>query len=237
MTLILTADSQICSYDWNDSHTVLNRTQLYLSDDYCVSLIIPVVVIMAIGSGAIRACLVVFGADQIQQSKITSRYFDLCVIAMNIGSIVETSLDDLIPQDKYRPFRMILIATSLLSASYVLFLVGWRYYYFAETFDSVLYYCFPVIKNAYETKRRYKKKRYRLALDSSFTTISQSNVEQEIEEIMRTNRRKPNFLDMARVSNRGKYRDAIVDDVKSLRTAFILFILIFPYKIIFAQVR
>lgn len=228
MTLVVTEDSSICSYDCYSP----------LSANTCINLIIPTLIFIAIGSGALRSCLIIFGADQIKKSKITSRYFDFCVIAFNIGALVEILMDDLVTQDcSKRYFIIFFIGTCLLCACYLLFLIGWRYYYIVKPHDSVLYHCIPVIKNAYATKRRYKKRRYRLNLESSFTTISHTNVEQEIEEIMTTDRRKPNFLDMARESNRGKYRDAIVDDVKSFRIGIILFILIFPYKVIFIQVR
>lgn len=228
MTLAVTDKSSICDYD------CCNR----VSGDTCINLIIPTLIFIAIGSGALRSCLIIFGADQIKQSKITSRYFDFCVIAFHIGSLVETLVDDLVIQDNSKRYFIIFcIGTCLLCACYLLFLIGWRYYYIVKPHDSVLYYCIPVIQNAYATKRRYKKKRYRLNLESSFTTISHTNVEQEIEEIMTTDRRKPSFLDMARESNRGKYRDAIVDDVKSFRTGIILFILIFPYKVTFTKVR
>lgn len=41
----------------------------------------------AIGSGAVQANMAVFGGDEIQKSKITSRYFDKYILAVNTGAI------------------------------------------------------------------------------------------------------------------------------------------------------
>jgi len=42
----------------------------------------------AIGVGAVQVNMAVFGAEQIQKSKITSRYFDKYMVAVNIGAII-----------------------------------------------------------------------------------------------------------------------------------------------------
>jgi hypothetical protein len=59
----------------------------------------------------------------------------------------------------------------------------------------------------------------------------------EDEEVTRKDQQVSTFLDYAKAMNDGKYIDRIVDDVKSLRGAFAIFILLIPYWLIYDQAR
>ena len=54
---------------------------------------------------------------------------------------------------------------------------------------------------------------------------------------MRTDERPHGFLDFAKAKNNGRFIDRIVDDVKSLQKAFIVFALLIPYWLIYNQVK
>jgi hypothetical protein len=60
---------------------------------------------------------------------------------------------------------------------------------------------------------------------------------QEGEERLRTDTRPSTFLDFAKVANNGNFQDEIVDDVKSLQNALILFMLVTPHGSVHFQVR
>ena len=45
------------------------------------------------------------------------------------------------------------------------------------------------------------------------------------------------FLDFAKAVNHGNFHNRIVDDVKSLRNALVVFTLLIPYWLIYDQVK
>lgn len=161
---------------------------------------------------------------------------------MNIGSIVETLLVDYVQPKNLTYFSIFVVASSILFSGCVLFFLGWKYYIHVQPYDSVVIHCIPVVVNAFQSRRRYKKDQRRINNDQM--TASTSNLvhnihrdtEQAVEESTGTDRRTPTFLDFAKVVQNGKYQDRIVNDVKLFRTAIILSIILFPYKVIYSQV-
>ncbi len=103
--------------------------------------------------------------------------------------------------------------------------------------------CIPVYKNAFETWHQYRKNER--SIERRQVNSTASNVlntdrgfnNEELEESTRRDGRPARFLDFAKVVNNGKFIDRIVDDVKSLQSAIIIFILILPYWLIYAQVK
>ncbi len=144
-------------------------------------------------------------------------------------------LEDLIilymPDGPYFYFYMYILGTSMLFIAVVLFLIGWKYYMHIKPYNSVISNCFPVVFNAFQTWRQYKKKHvvHNLNAPDNFTN--------EEEETIRTDERPTAFLDFAKVANNGNFQDEIVDDVKSLQNALILFMLVAPYGSVRFQVR
>ena len=110
------------------------------------------------------------------------------------------------------------------------FIIGYRFYKHATPFDSVITMCIPVLWNACQTwyqNRRYT--RHRLTYSP--------NSESVMEDSTELNRKPATFLDYAKVIYHGRHPDRIVDDVKSLRSAFLVFILLIPYWLIYNQVN
>ncbi len=181
--------------------------------------------------------LIVFGADQISESMATSRYCDKLVVVIhaadafrNLAAIIFLHNEDY--------FHFFVVQVSML------FLLGWRYYTHVQAYDSVVMNCIPVYKNAFQTWLQYRHSQRdtdRTLMNSTRENIENTHDsfanEEEEEESTRDNGKPPKFLDFAKVINHGKFIERIVEDVKLFQNAMIIFILILPFWIIFAQVR
>ena len=101
--------------------------------------------------------------------------------------------------------------------------------------------CIPILINALYTWYRDKRKRpvtentgnsvlWQAIHDSGNSTI------EGIQPIIKP--KKPSsFLDFAKQAYGGRFDEKIVDDVKTLRRALVVFTLLIPYWIIYDQVR
>lgn len=197
----------------------------------------------------IRANLIVFGLDQIRESKRTSHYADKAIVSLLLGSIFTSLITSHTPYhwDVPRHYFLTLYGTStgMLLFSMVLFLSGWPYYFHVEAYDSVLLNCMPVIINAFRTWRRSRANEpyIRPRNNTHLSFLEESNASENMtrEEFEQrtsfTDDRPATFLDHAKVMHSGKFNDRIVDDVKVFRNAMLIFILIFPYRIIYTQVQ
>ncbi len=183
--------------------------------------------------------LIVFGADQIAESITTSRYSDKLVVVIHTADMLRNLAEVVIRRDQGY-FIFFVVTVSMVFVAALLFLIGWRYYIHAEAYDSVINMCIPVYKNAFETWHQYRKNerstKRRSTISNVLNTYRSFNNE-ELEESTRRDGRPSRFLDFAKVINYGKFNERIVDDVKSLQSAIIIFILILPYWLIYAQVK
>ena len=131
------------------------------------------------------------------------------------------------------------ILTFLLVLSAVLFFYGRRYYHRIELSESVIKYLIPVLFNAITTMlRRWQD-----------TSSNDSNQSQDISTNPNSNsirindksnllaKKKPkSFISNADISYGGRYHHRIVDDVRALGRAVILFLLLVPYWVVNHQV-
>lgn len=135
-------------------------------------------------------------------------------------------------------FNSSIFALIALFLGAIIFITGWRYYIHVKPYDSVIIYCIPVLINAYQTWRKCKKNQP--VKDNSSKSFSVSNTihtqSDSYAESIRNDERPKTFLDFAKVVNHGKFVDRIVDDVKLLKNAFIVFGLLIPYWIVYSQV-
>ena len=170
--------------------------------------------------------MAVFGAEQFEESKLAARYFDKYYFAVNIGGTLATLSIPLIQNpsndsnNSNRFFYSYLIAMLMLIISGICFLLGYRYYVHIPSSDSVLLNCFPVMLNAYQTKRQYR---------SSVSLNDEREIDMEEDQPI-------SFLDYANVHYRGKFHERIIDDIKTFQRAIIVFLLLIPYGIIYHQV-
>lgn len=198
--------------------------------------------ISGVGAGAVQANLVVLGAEQHQDSKIILRYFDKYIVAVNIGGIIATLAIPYIQMDAghYYHIGFIVVAGMLFLAA-VLFIIGRLYYIHIEPYDTVTTMCIPVCISAFRSwchyqinKRSIDKKRLnsvRMGILGTSVSVARS------EESIRIDKQSLTFLDYAKAVNNGKFHDRIVDNVKSLRRALAVFVLLIPYWLIYDQVK
>jgi hypothetical protein len=184
----------------------------------------------------------VFGAEQVEGAEFISRYFDKHVILMNISAMFAQFMMSYIQDtDKTKIFVGYTIAALMLLLSAILFIIGRRYYINTKPFDTVFSHCIPVVKNAYQTWRGYKQ--YKSLRDNKHKNSSRLNLSDAAHQSFEQEEREDewarplSFLDFAKTVNHGKFNDRIVDDVKSLRIAFVVFSLFIPYWLIYDQVR
>ena len=185
--------------------------------------------------------MAVIGAEQIQESKMRSRYFDKYILAVNIGIAFAKLSSSLIQTFHLEYYYMVyVIAITTLTIAAVLFLCGWSYFRHVEPYDSVITNCIPVIINALRTRKQYSKNERLVVNENMHSSRSNSsNVIQDSSdriEFSEVDSDSPTFLDFAKVRNGGKFHDRIVDDVKSLRSAVIVFGFFIPYFLIYSQV-
>lgn len=192
--------------------------------------------------GSVKANLIAFGADQMQESRVTSRYIDKFVVVFSIADIIETSILIIIP-DGPDVFQLYRVAAVMLLFAALLFSIGWRFYRHVEPYDSVIANCIPVVRNAFQTWYQYKKSERRTehnhtdvpALNVRATFHILSNVGSE--ESSRTDERPLTFFDYAKITNHGKFQDRMVNDVKLLRNALLIPVLLIPFWFILYQVE
>ena len=78
----------------------------------------------AIGSEAVRANIVAFGADQIQWGKVSSRYFEKCIVAANLAGIIYTRPVSLITSEEHYWFILHSVGLAMLCIAILFFLIG-----------------------------------------------------------------------------------------------------------------
>jgi hypothetical protein len=130
----------------------------------------------------------------------------------------------------------------MLFVASVLFILGYRYYIHVNSNETVITKCIPVVINAFKSWYKYKKKRLVVEgkMDDSgrfnFLNASLNHIT-EVEKSLKIHRRPFTFLDFAKTVNKGKFNERIVDDIKTLQKAFIVFILLIPYWLVYNQVK
>lgn len=193
----------------------------------------------AIGIGAVQTNMSVFGAEQLREHQSTTQYFDRYYIAVNIGALLAFGVLSYIHLNVTWHTGHI-IATSALCITIILFLLGFKFYTHVEPHDSILTNFFPVLINAFQTRRKqrnYAKSVHYERRPSKILTESREDEYLEDSVTYVINEQPKSFLDYAKRVNNGKYPDHVVNDIKALRPVIILFLLLVPYWMIFLQVN
>lgn len=152
--------------------------------------------------------MVVFGAEQNQKSKRTSRYFDKYMVAVNCGGIAGSLVISYLRLNTATFFIGYSIAASMLGVSMILFIIGYRYCIHVKPYDTVVALCIPFLLTKVQSWGQTKRSR-------SSSSAS---------------------LDPADPVSSGRFTDRMVNDIKSLRRAMIAFALLIPYFLIYHQV-
>lgn len=198
----------------------------------------------AIGAAAVKSNLAVFGAEQIQKEKTSSRYFDKYCVAGNIGNIIVIVFTPYIKYHVHLEYYYIpyTIATVMLLIATILFLIGWKFYLRIEPRETVATKCIPVFFSAIQSWYRFKRDKRAADMMTKknpipLSLINVSHSLTEVEASLGLHGTPSTFLDFAKICNRGKFNDRIVDEVKSLRGALAVFTLLIPFWLIYSQVR
>jgi len=134
-----------------------------------------------------------------------------------------------------------LVAASALFVATLLFLIGWPYYIHVQANETVITKCIPVFINACQSWYTFKKNKYskdkERASGMSMNALDVSHSPTEIEDSISIQERSATFLDFAKAPNNGKFSERIVDDVKSLRGALVVFTLLVPFWLVYNQVK
>jgi len=162
----------------------------------------------------LKSNLCVFAAEQSGESDVTARYYDKYFVAVNIGILTATIVIPYISEtDGYNSRTIYIIGLCSIICATIAFLLGYKYYLHTPPYDSVITNCVPVISNAFRTWRKSRSETCLIPQESPET-----------------------FLDYAKITHHGRFNEQIVDDVKCLRNAFMVFGLLIPYWMIYNQV-
>ena len=205
----------------NDTNTINSNSASPFDQKYAPQ-ILSALIITALGAGAVQTNIAVFGAEQTRELGITSRFFDKYMIAVNIGAMIAKLVSSLTPEsiNSISYFTAYLVSASILTGSTLLFVIGLQYYTHVKPYDTIIMKCVPVVVDAFRSWRDRRK--HQRSVDSlNVGQIEQTSI---------------GFLDYAKTINHGRFHEGIVDDVKSLRNAFVVFILLIPYWLVFDQV-
>jgi hypothetical protein len=151
-------------------------------------------------------------------------------------------MPQLIPADlqiKKDYFTGYAVAGGLLLLAFVLFLIGYKYYIHIKPHDSVITVFFPILINAFQSWRNYRRNRRETNNGDELRhdeTIVETEGDSNVYLSFTVNRSTWSFLDYAKISNQGQFTDQIVNDIKSLRRIIVVFLLLIPYWLLYIQV-
>lgn len=199
------------------------KTAVQLFTENCSYYTYPALIMTAIGAGAVQCNTSVLGGEQYQDIPDISRYFDRYVIALNIGAIIAKFsffFADPTNKDYYYAY---ICGVSALVVSFILFLIGFRYYLQMKSAETLVIQCIPVTINAIQNWYRHRR-------DHHENTRVEGSTDSDGQQ-------EHSFLDFAKVENQGKFIGRTVEEVKSLRDTVIVFILLIPYWLVYDQVN
>ena len=190
--------------------------------------------------GAVQANMAVFGAEQVRGQRNKTRYFDTYYAAINTGGLFAFGAIAYLQLNiNHGYFIGYLISGVLLLLAFILFLVGYPYYVHTTPNESMITHFFPVLINAIQSWRNHRQNRHdpncqieRHPDEAVVETEGDSNVYLSFT----VNRSAWSFLDYAKITNRGRFPEQIVNDIKSLRRIIVVFLLLTPYWLLYVQV-
>jgi peptide/histidine transporter 3/4 len=192
----------------------------------------------AVGVGAVQANMTVFGAEQVRLQRSKTRYFDIYYAAINTGGLIAFGGIAFL-QIKKDYFIGYLVPGAFLIAAFILFIIGYKFYIHIRAHDSVIAVFFPALINAFQSWRKYRRIRHEMNNGNELHP-DETNVEtvgdSDVYLSFTVNKSTWSFLDYAKISNRGRFPERIINDIKSLRRIIVVFLLLIPYWLLYIQV-
>ncbi|UJR14010.1 hypothetical protein I4U23_001009 [Adineta vaga] len=214
-----------------------NTTEIPKSDffhELCIEYILPTLILTAIGVGAVQANMAVFGADQVREQRHRTRYFDIYYAAVNTGGLLAFGAIAYLQINKDY-FIGYLVPGVLLLLSFILFLLGYKYYIHVRPEDSVITEFLPIVINAFQSWRN--QRRTQVGIINQNEPVVETEGDSTDYLSFTVSRPSWSFLDYAKAENNGRFPDGIVNDIKSLRRIIAVFLLLTPYWLLYVQVE
>jgi peptide/histidine transporter 3/4 len=184
--------------------------------------------------------MTVFGAEQVRGHKNKTRYFDIYYAVINIGGLIAFGAIAYLQLNLFNGYFVgYLVSGILLILAFVLFVIGYKFYVHIKPHDSVITHFFPVVINAFQSWRNYRRNRRELNGDSELhpdETVVEAEGDSNVYLSFIVNRSTWSFLDYAKITYHGRFADEIVNDIKSLRRIIVVFLLLTPYWLLYVQV-
>lgn len=187
--------------------------------------------------------MAVFGAEQIRDHRETTQYFNKYYAAVNVGSFLAFLIMAYVQQN-IDWFWGHVASMIVLAVTFVIFLIGYRFYFHSKPYDSVITNFFPVLINAFRTWRKYRgdEQQKTDSRRSSLKPVPFGEEEEEdyrktIDRSSESEQESISFLDYARIAHRGRFSNRVVDDIQAFRPILVVFLLLIPYWVIFLQVN
>ncbi|GIY85087.1 hypothetical protein CDAR_398271 [Caerostris darwini] len=215
---------EICDICTNCPIPIINSTSVQdvaLFSENCSWTVMLVLIVIAFGTGTVKANITPFGAEQVRYSGQDGlrTYLNWLYWCVNIGSLTAILGITYIQQaDGFKEGYLIPVA--LLTVATVLFLFSYPLYTHQFSCGSSISRILSVLKDAWKLNRVQKDMGKDLAPSTSLGVIN-----------------KPSWLDMAKVRYGGKFHESVVEDVKSLSVIIIVFIILIPYWMLYFQMQ
>lgn len=178
-----------------------------------------------------------------QNAKLASHIFEKFVAISYFAALLYNLGGTYILDPQGNHYIFYVFGLGMLFLSIFLFAIGWRYYIHIKPYDSVIINCIPVYKNAVQTWLQSKKSeentRIRCVNGPVLETMHSGDgfATETIEESITSDERPSVLLDHAKVVHNGRFLDRVVEDVKLLQSALVIFfIFVLPYRVISNQV-
>ncbi|XP_052802379.1 solute carrier family 15 member 4-like [Mya arenaria] len=196
---------------------------------YCPAVLYLALVIVAMGTGMLRANIAPFGADQLhgEEPRKTVGFFNWYYWSINVGTLVALGgiayLQQGISDNGF--FYGYISGICSLILGLIAFMMGMRTYRYKKPVGSVFKTIFKIIREASRIKKR--------KLNAQQHRLNISRAPTEIEE----EQGPTAFLDYAKFRHGGSYHDHDVDDIKKLGKILAVFTALIPYWIVYYQME
>lgn len=190
------------------------------------------------GVGAVQANMAVFGAEQVREQKTRTRYFDVYYAVVNTGGLIAFGAIAYL-QINTNYFIGYLVPGGCLILSFIFFLLGYRCYIHLPSQNSLLIQFFPVLCNAFRSRRIHRSSNSHIVhrVEENESSHEQSVNEENEQASLTSTRPACSLLDYAKIEHNGRFPAGIVNDIKSLRRIVAVFLLLIPYWLLYVQVR
>ncbi|KAL8560656.1 hypothetical protein ACOMHN_052672 [Nucella lapillus] len=220
----------VCKFGGNKSDNG-DKSDVNPFDERCAWLIYITLLVIAVGTGFVKANIAPFGCDQVygEGQQATLSFFNWFYWSINLGALLGLSVITYLQQQRTF-FIGYLVSVCCLAMATVLFLAGRCFYHVRPADGSVLSNIFRIICEAYRQKRR------RQAARRHASNLLRNDRSKDVDDAEPLDPRL-NFLDYAKHRYGGIFHDSIVEDVRQLKKILAIFAVLIPYWLVYFQMQ